>query len=478
MKRRILQATTVTGMALLAGCMVGPNYQRPQTETPAQWSSALAGGETNRAAADPEWWKTFHDAELDSLIARAVQSNLNLHAATARLRAARAARGEVTSQLWPVFNADGSYNRERVSANGFPPFPPGTPLGADVYQAGFDAAWELDVFGGTRREVEAANAVIGVFEQGRRDALVSLLGEVARDYVEARGFQRRLVIAKENIQAQREQVQLTRDRYNAGLGGELDVQQASALLATTEAQVPGLETGFRQSAYSLAVLLGRPPGTLVDELSAAAPIPAAPPEVPAGLPSELLRRRPDIQRAERQLAGSTAAIGVATADLFPKFSLTGDLGLQSISVSDWFTAGSRFWTAGPTVQWRLFDAGRIRANIRVQNALEEQALAGYEQTVLSAMADVENALTAYAQEQTRRQSLAAAVQAGRQALEISEQLYQNGLSDFLHVLDSQRSLYAGEDALAQSDRDVALNLVALYKALGGGWESFNGEAKK
>jgi NodT family efflux transporter outer membrane factor (OMF) lipoprotein len=218
------------------------------------------------------------------------------------------------------------------------------------------------------------------------------------------------------------------------------------------------------------VLLAQPPGALLEELSQEMPIPVAPSEVPVGLPSELLQRRPDIQRAERELAAATAQIGVAVADLYPKFSLTGDVALQSVSAGDWFSSGSRFWSFGPTAQWRLFDAGRIRANIRVQNARQEQALTQYEKTVLGSLEDVENALTAYAQENIRHQALARAVQSSQQALDISSQLYQNGLADYLRVLESQRSVYQNQDALAQSDSAVALSLVTLYKALGGGWE--------
>ena len=469
---------TLGALALLGGCAVGPNYHPPETATPQQWSSPLAGGETNGAPADAAWWKTFNDPELDSLIARAAQSNLTLHAAAARVREARAARSVAAADFGPTINTSAAYQRERLSANGFPEFPPGIPLDGNVYQAGFDAAWELDVFGGARRAVEAANAAIESSEFGERDVLVSLQGEVARNYIGARGYQRRLVIARQNIAAQQEVLDLTRDRFKAGLSGDLDVQQASALLAATQAQLPPLEAGFKQSVYRLGVLLGLAPGALVDELSDDAPIPATPPEVPAGLPSDLLQRRPDIRVAERNLAAANAQIGVATADLFPKFSLTGDVGLQSVGTSDWFTGGSRFWSAGPTVQWRIFDMGRIRANIRIQNARQEQALAGYELSVLSAMEDVENALTAYAKEQTRRESLVTAAEASQQALDISQQLYKNGLADFLRVLDAQRSLYANQEALVLSDQDVAQDLVALYKALGGGWEDMGQQAMK
>ncbi|MGA2750038.1 MAG: efflux transporter outer membrane subunit [Verrucomicrobiota bacterium] len=455
---------------LLAGCTVGPDYHPPTTAAPEQWSSALAGGETNLPAAGASWWKTFNDPELDSLIARAAQSNITLRAAWARVRQARAALGIAAASARPALNATGSYTRERYSAQGFPPIPPPIPLDANVYQVGFDAAWELDIFGGTRRAVQAAAADIAAAEFGRRDLLVSLYGEVARNYVQARAMQRRLGIARDNIKAQRELLALTRDLYNKGLTSQLDVEQADSLLASTEAQVPSLETGFQSAAYHLGVLLGQPPGALVAELSADTPLPFPPPAVPVGLPADLMLRRPDIQRAERQLAAATARIGAASSDLFPKFSLTGDIGLQSISAGDWFTAGSRYWTAGPAVQWRIFDAGRIRANIHAQTARQEEALANYEQTALAAFEEVENALTAYAREQIRRQSLARGVRDNQRAVELARDLYRNGLADFLRVLESQRALYESQDALVQSDHAIATDLVALCKALGGGWE--------
>jgi len=482
MKRILVigQFFLVVLLGLLPGCTVGPAYHPPAVQVAAQWSSPLAGGETGSSASAAVWWKNFNDPELDSLIERAVKSNLDLKIATARVREARAQYGVTSADLWPSVGSSGSYERQLQSKHqpilGAIPLPANVPFENNVYQAGFDASWEIDVFGGTRRAVEAAKTGAAAAEYGRRAALVSLLGEVARYYVEARGFQQRLAIARQNIEAQQVMVALARSRFKGGLTSELDVQQAAALLATTEAHVPALETGFKEAAHRLGVLLGQPPGALLAELSKEAPIPDALPGVPVGLPSELLRRRPDIQQAERELAGATARIGMAVADLYPKFSLTGDAGLQSVSVGDWFSAGSRFWSVGPTVQWKIFDAGRIRANIKVQNAREEQALAHYEQTVLASFEDVENALTAYAKEQTRRQSLADAVQANRQALEMASQLYQSGLADFLRVLESQRSLYESQDALVQSERTVILNLIKLYKALGGGWESLAGEA--
>ena len=459
------------GLALLAGCAVGPNYRPPRTDTASDWASPLGAGETNRPARLAAWWKNFNDTNLDALVATAVQSNLTLRIAEARVREARAERGVVAAGLWPSVDGTASYTRNRFGARQFPPLAGfGVPLDYDLYSAGFDAAWEIDVFGGTRRAVEAAQADIGAAEYGQRDVLVSLLAEVARDYLEARGYQQRLRITHDNLRVQQQLLDLTSNRFEHGLSSDLDVQQATAVLRSTEAEVPTLETGYRQSVYALAVLLDRPPGALLDGMSAIEPIPVTPPVVPVGLPADLLGRRPDVQSAERRLAAATARIGVAKSDLLPKFSLTGFANLESVSADNWFDYGSRVWTAGPTVEWELFEAGRIRANIRVQNARQEEALDEYQQILLVALQDAENALTAYAREQVRRESLSRSVEANRQALELSTQLYQSGLADFLQVLDSERSLYEAQDERVQSDQAVSVDLVQLYKALGGGWE--------
>src|SRR5437016_4372720 len=364
---------------LLSGCAVGPNYRAPQTKAPAQWNESLAGGETNSSAASTEWWKNFHDSELDSLIERAVRSDLYLRIAQARVREARAQYGIASAYLWPTVDGSSSYARQRQSKHqtllGSFPFPPGVPFENDVYQAGFDASWEIDVFGGKRRAKEAAGAQVSASEFGRRDVLITLLGDVARNYVELRGYQGRLAIARENIEAQESALAITRDRFDKGLASDLDVQQASTVLATTRAEVPTLESSIQTAIHRLEVLLGQQPGTLQAELTQASPIPAQPPVVPVGLPSELLLRRPDIRQAERQLATATANIGVAKSDLFPKFFLTGSAGFQSVNASDWFTGDSKFWSVGPTMQWRILDAGRMRSIVKVQNARHEQALA-------------------------------------------------------------------------------------------------------
>lgn len=487
----VIAAACGFALSALTGCTVGPNYKRPAVAVPASFA---AESSTTQPSVDlARWWTTFNDPALDALIDRAVASNLDLRLATARLREARALRGVAGADLFPDVNVSGSYTRSRASENAFDFDGAGGGTGGggnggganpgfgnfavpgeerDLYQAGFDANWEVDVFGRVRRSVEAANADIGAAVEGRRDALVTLLAEVARNYVEVRGFQRRIDIARANLKTQQDTLELTGARFKAQLISELDVTRADAQVATTAAQIPALEAQRNQAAHRLAVLLGQEPGALLNELfSAAQPtIPSGPPEVPVGLPSDLLRRRPDVRRAERELAAATARIGVATADLFPRFSLTGSLGLQSEEFNDLASLDSRFFSIGPSVSWPVFDAGRIRSNIRVQDARQEQALVRYEQSVLTALEDVENALVGYGKERQRRTSLQRAVDANRRSVEMATQLYDRGLTDFLDVLEAQRALFASEDALVQSDRTISTNLVALYKALGGGWE--------
>ena len=457
------------GLAILAGCAVGPDYEQPKTSTPSQWNS-LNGGETNGPVDLAQWWKNFGDTNLDMYITTAIQSNLTLRVAEARVREARGQKGIVQASLWPSLSGNGSYSRNRYSGTTFPPLPSSIPLDYNLYNANFDAAWELDVFGGTRRAVQAASAQIGSAEYNERDVLISLLAEVAKNYISARAYQERLAIAYDNIKVERDVLDLTSNRFENGLGSDLDVEQSKALLSTTESQIPSLEIGFDESVRSLAVLLGQSPDALMDQIMAKKDIPITPPLVPVGLPSDLLLRRPDVQKAELDLAAATAQIGVAKADLYPKFSLTGIAGFQSVSADHWFDYASRYWSAGPTVQWEIFEAGSIMANIHVQNAKQEEALNTYQQTVLVALEDTENALTAYAKEQVRRESLNQSVEANQKAFDLSTQLYKSGLEDFIRVLNSETSLFITQDALVESDQNVSQDLVQLYKALGGGWQ--------
>jgi NodT family efflux transporter outer membrane factor (OMF) lipoprotein len=340
---------------------------------------------------------------------------------------------------------------------------------SNAYDAGFDAGWELDIFGGIRRNIEAADADLQASVESRRDVLVTLTAEVARNYIELRSFQQRIEIARENLVTQQHSARLTRQRFEGGFVSGLDVANADAQVATTASQIPFLEAAARQSIYALGILLGQEPAALVAELSPAAAIPAAPPSAPAGLPSDLLRRRPDIRRAEAEIHAATARIGVATADLFPKFTISGAAGMRSGDFSSWLTWAQRFWSFGPAVSWRVFDTGRTRSAIELEEALQEQALISYQQTVLSALQEVENALIAAAKEQERRRSLADAVAANRKAVSLSKTLYTEGQTDFLNVLEAQRSLFLTEETLVLSTSAMSTDLVALYKAIGGGW---------
>lgn len=459
-------------LSLLVGCSVGPDYKEPAIAVPTAWNEVQQKGVGARPADLAAWWTAFDDPLLNSLVERAVQSNLDLRIAGARIREARATRAAVAAGAWPSLDVAGSYARERMSENALnvpSQAGSGIKLERNLFSAGFDANWEIDVFGGVRRSVEAAEATIQATEYSQRDILVTLLGDVARNYIELRGAQRRLAVARDNLKTQQDSLDLTRVRFDAGLASDLDVARAEAQLSTTASQIPTLETLLKAAAYNLDLLLGLSPGALWPELEKQIAIPQLPPEVLVGLPSDLLRRRPDIRFAERRLAAATAQVGAAVADLFPKFFLIGDLGLQSISASDWFTGRSRFWSMGPKISWPVFDGGRIRANIEVRNAQQEQALTEYEKTVLAALGDVEKSLVNYAQEQVRYQTLAAAVAANRRAVAMAQELYIRGLNDYLNVLDTQRALYVTETEMAQSQAAMAANLVALYKALGGGW---------
>jgi outer membrane protein, multidrug efflux system len=464
-------------LSLAAACSVGPDYKEPSLVVPGGWNEARQKGVDTRPAEMSRWWTAFNDPLLDSLVERAVQSNLDLRIAEARIREARASRAVVASGAWPTVDASGSYTRSRTSesalnipSQGSPGGASGIKLERNLFTAGFDANWEIDVFGGVRRSVEAADATIEATEYNQRDVLVTLLGDVARNYIDLRGAQRRLAVARDNLKTQQDSLDLTRVRFNAGLASDLDVARAEAQLNSTLSQIPTLESLLKQAAYSLDLLLGLAPGALWGELEKEIAIPQLPAEVLVGLPSDLLRRRPDIRVAERRLAAATAQVGAAIADLFPKFFLIGDFGLQSISASDWFSGRSRYWSIGPTISWPIFDAGRIRANIEIRNAQQEQVLSEYEKTVLTAFGDVEKSLVNYAQEQVRYRSLTDAVAANRRALAMAQELYIRGLNDYLNVLDTQRALYITESELVQSEATMASNLIALYKALGGGWQ--------
>ncbi len=457
------------------GCMVGPNYRRPDVATPPSWGelapTAPPEGRSDAIVdgAPTAWWTTFDDQLLMSLIQRTAESNLTLQQAEARVREARASRRIAAADLWPHVEASGSYARDRTSKNGVSAGGAGKSF--NLFQAGFDANWELDVFGGIRRSVEAADASVEAAEDDRNAVLVSLMAEVGLEYVTYRSLQQRIALANQNVAAQQGTLDLTRRLFNAGLAPELDVQRAAAQVATTASTIPLLEQQAAQAMHVLSVLIGQPPMALEQELAAVGPIPKPPAQVAVGLPSELLLRRPDVARSERQLASQTAQIGVAARDLFPRFFISGAASLQSVRGSDFFDWESRLLSLGPSVSWPIFEGGRIRANIALQTAAQQELLSAYEGVMLQAFQDVEDALVAFSHEQATRAQLEEAVRANQRAAELARNLYGQGLTDFLTVLVAEQSVFTSQDTLAQTERDVALELVALYKAVGGGWEA-------
>jgi NodT family efflux transporter outer membrane factor (OMF) lipoprotein len=464
---RWLSAALVSLM--LAGCAtVGPNYVRPETSVSDAWQSKLEGGLTsNEMHTDTlaEWWSTLDDPKLTNLIERAVKGNLDLKQARARIREARARRGAAKADFLPTFDAGASANVSRSSEE------MGGGKTSDMYTASFDAGWELDIFGGVRRSVEAYSADLQAGQEDLRDVLVSMLAEVALNYVDVRTYQTRLTVAETNLGSQNESYELTQWRHQAGLADELAVQQARYNLESTRSQIPTLQTGLEDAMNRIAVLLGEQPGEVHAELQERKSIPVTPLSVAVGVPADVLRSRPDVRRAERQLAAQTARIGVAAADLYPKLKLSGSIGLESLSLDKLFSSGSETSSGGGVISWAVFKGGAIRKNIEVQSALQEQYLVAYEAAVLGALEEVENALVAYAKEQERRQALSDATDAGRMAAELAQQEYQAGLTDFSATLDAERSLLSFEDQLAQSEGTVTSNLIRLYKALGGGWTS-------
>ncbi|MEW5943159.1 MAG: efflux transporter outer membrane subunit [Pseudomonadota bacterium] len=470
--RRVFPAALAV---LLAGCTIGPDYVRPDMPLPAKWRNAGKGApaSTEQSA---QWWKNFNDPVLEKLVAQALESSLDLKLARARIREARAQLVVAEAAGAPNVTASASAARGMNSANVVQSSSAGTVFSTggvvyDLYKAGFDAQWELDLFGGVRRSVEAAQATAEAAEEDGRAVQISLLGEVARNYIELRAAQRQIAIARENARAQQETAGLVRSRYRAGLSSDLDVARAEAQAAATAAQIPPLEAALDKAVHRLGVLLGKAPGALAEDLAREAPVPISSAQVAAGLPSELLQRRPDIRRAERQLAAATALTGAATADLFPRFNLAAMIGLQSSDASTFTDGGSKAWSLVPGLSLPVFNAGRIRANIEAKDAQQEQALAKYQAAVLSALEEVENSLAVYVREQLRRESLLQAEEANRRAVALASERYVKGLASFLDVLDAERSLYAAQSLLSQSEASLSSDLVALYKALGGEWET-------
>ena len=535
---RLAAAAALAAASVLAGCNavgsgeVGIDYKRPKPVAPPSFQEGHSGPTTqpNTDIDLTQWWKTFHDPELDSLIQRSMVGNLTLLTAEARVRQARAELGVQIGGLFPTVDVTGEATKSRTSANTSSTVLPtvttssgtgsgsgtgtsggttgttggttgttggttgsgstGTSTGTstnnsvtsfrtrepELYEAGFDATWELDIFGGQRRAIESAADDVEQYVEARRNALVTLTAEVARDYVLLRGYQQNLTLAYSNLKSEQDTLDLTRSRFNAGLTSDLDVAQAQASVAQTAATVPGYEIQIKQEIHAISLLLGLEPMALAAELGKDGPIPPVPSEIPVGLPSELIRRRPDVRQAERALARDTASIGVSVAELFPRIALTGTVGQQTGRFGLIARGQSTYWSVGPTFDWKIFAAGSLISQVRVSNAIQAQSLYAYKQAVLQSFTDVEDALVAYAQDQNRSKALQDEVSANQRAVDLSNQLYTRGLGDFLNVLTAERNLFSAQTDLANSQSNVSGDLVQLYKALGGGWDE-NDEGK-
>ncbi len=468
-----LAAMLVTAALLssvLPACTVGPNYHAPETKAAAAFdnldsttysSSSVSGREVGA------FWQIFLDATLDQLVVDALAANYDLRIAQSRIREARALRRDAAFDLAPSLDAGGGYTRTRTSiATALP----GLARESELYDAGFDAFWELDFFGGVRRGVEASNAQYGAIEAARRDALVSVTAEVTRTYFELRGLQQQLGVARRNVANQRETRQLAQARLDAGTGTELDTSRAQAQLSATLGGIAPLEAAVARTIHRLSVLIGREPGALRAQLAPSQNLPPLPGFVAVGDPAGLLRRRPDIRIAERELAGATARVGVAVADLFPRVTFTGNAGYVAPSSDGLGAHGSGAYTLAPGISWAIFDLGHVQARIGAARARKDGALLRYEQIVLQALEETENSLVTHARARDRLVHDEDAFRASTTAADLARVRYENGASDFLQVLDAERTLLESEDRFARSRTEAATSLIAVYKSLGGGWE--------
>jgi NodT family efflux transporter outer membrane factor (OMF) lipoprotein len=453
-------------LLLAVGCAVGPDYKPPEPAMPAGWDE-LSSGVTQAPPADlTRWWTMFGDPILNDLVRDAVAGNLTLREAVARVDEARARYGVAHAGLFPQLDADGSATHNLQSQNG-PSF------GGDEYNdliVGVAASWEVDVFGRVRRSVEAAAASEEAAEDDQHNVAIVVAANVADSYVSVRTLQQRLAVARANLTSQEQIFNLTKVRFEMGLSSGLDVAQAEQVLASTRTLIPPLELALTEEINRLGVLLGEQPGALRDRLASSAPIPQPPDELAIGLPINLLRQRPDIRRAERELAAATAQIGVAVADLYPRFTLLGSFAFESTKVENWIEGPSRMFSVGPKAVWNVFDAGRLRSVVHAEQAVTAQALARYEQQLLVALQEVENALAAFGRTREERVAVEEAVTASSESLDLATLLYKDGVVDFQNVLDAQRTLLDFEERLAITDGNVVNSLIRLYLALGGGWD--------
>jgi len=487
MRRSCFLASAVS--ILCASCAVGPDFEQPAPKLPERWeqpATPIGAAAIDADVLTGDWWTALGDARLNELIERARNHNLDLRLATLRVAASRAQRAIAAGERWPGIAANGVYRRERQSEHGINTrlieivAPPGAdrdriiqalaePFG--LYQAGFDASWELDLWGRVRRIVESTDASFAASREDLHDAELTVIAEVARLYFELAGVRDQLRIAREDVAAGIDQVELTRHRTEGGLVTSLELSVQQAQLANSRALIPALEHQEAVLQNALALLVGEPPRALNELLRENPSMPAVPTIASAGIPSELARRRPDIRRAEARLQAATAEIGIAVADLYPRFSLTGSFVHQSLDASDFTEWGARQWTVGPTLSLPLFQGGRLRSVVELRKLQQQQAAVDYQRTVLAAWHEVENTLDAFISEQRRNSELAELVRASREAYDIAHIRYEHGLVDYLVDLDARRTLLQAQRAYSESTTQLGVRFIALCKALGGGWGS-------
>ncbi|WP_448046433.1 efflux transporter outer membrane subunit [Bradyrhizobium liaoningense] len=451
---------------MLGGCAVGPDYRTPLLPTPAQWSRT--GVATAAPPALPRWWTRLRDPLLNQLVAEAVDGNLDVATASARVREARASYRQAVGALLPALAHSDS--ARLAKGTNFPSAAPGPNGTSGLYQAGLDASWELDLFGANRRASEAAGYGLDASEENLRAVLLTLVGDVASNYVQARGYQARIALARRTAQSQDETTEITRGRLAVGTSSAADLANATGQAATTRAAIPALEGAYAEAVHRLSVLTGRPPVALSDRMARLRPIPVPKLPVPVGIPADVLSARPDVRLAERRYAQSTARIGQAEAALYPSVSLTGTIATSGTKLGDLGKSSSISWSLGPTLTVPIFNGGKLRAAVEIAQAQRDQQFLAYQASVLVALKDVEDALVSLSSERSRSRMLATSTTAYRQAASLSQSLYRSGSSSFLDVLTAERALHGAENALLQSRVRIVTDYIALNKALGGGWD--------
>ncbi|MGE8065429.1 efflux transporter outer membrane subunit [Pseudomonas sp. NPDC089569] len=475
--RRGHQPRLITSALLalsLSACTVGPDFHKPEAVQVTQWSkpSNAAASRAVDETIGERWWEMFNDPKLSALSQRALTDNLDLKLAGSRLQQSRAVRQVVTADRYPTTAATGGYARKRNSGEGL--LDPSGNNGQstfNLWDAGFSAAWELDLWGRVRRETEAADATLEVAENDRRGVLISVLAETAQDYIQLRGVQNTRAVTEQNLEVARHSLELSQLRLADGVATDLDVAEAAAQVAAIESRLPALQQRQSQLINALSLLMGEPPQALAVELSTDAPVPQTPHQVAIGLPSQLAERRPDIRQAEARLHAATASIGVAKGDFYPRITLSGNVGSQALQLGDFGSWGSRTFGIGPQFSLPLFDGGRLRGVLNLREAQQQEAAIAYQQTVLRAWHEIDDQLSAYNASQLRRDSLAEAVRQNRIALQTAQRQYVEGVVDFVNVLTVQGALLATQEQWVESSTGVSLAAVGLFKALGGGWES-------